>query len=468
MAARRPARGSRRDRRRTSRPRRTSAGEAERDDAIAWPERVPPSRLRLLDLGTGELPGDTGLGNRHVVDVGPAPGRRPAGGAHLGLPRRSIPVRSTAGLHVVDPVTGSGPRSGAAGLDPRSPSWWRDDGGWHLSYLAMLPPGPVAGWLSSMSRCRGRRRRRSTRNLTAGCDRLPNPPGAGRRTAHRWRCSRTDSTPRSTSSIPGRGGSVRCPHGTASWTPCRVEPLGRDDRRAGLGLATSRSDVHAGSARRPADQAQRHPARNCAGSAAGAQERLSYQASDGLQLDGLLILPRRHEPPRRSVPARDGGARRSLRPVRGPVLLAACSRPGSGSRPPDTRSSCPTRAAARGTARQFAAAVAGPGRPGGVDRHRQRDRPAHRRRGRRSGPARHRRGEPRRVHGGLGDRADRPVRGRGDARRDQRLGDAGRAPAISAPWRPTSAAAAAGRVPARTATTSSARSRTPRRCPLRS
>ncbi len=68
----------------------------------------------------------------------------------------------------------------------------------------------------------------------------------------------------------------------------------------------------------------------------------------------------------------------------------------------------------------------GLGRQRRVDRHPGRDRPADRRRGRGPGPARHRRLEPRRVHGRVGDRADRPVQGRADGRRDQRLGNASR------------------------------------------
>jgi pimeloyl-ACP methyl ester carboxylesterase len=53
-------------------------------------------------------------------------------------------------------------------------------------------------------------------------------------------------------------------------------------------------------------------------------------------------------------------------------------------------------------------------------------RPAHRRRRRRPRPAGHRRLEPRRVHGRMGDRADRPVQGGRDGSRNQRLENARR------------------------------------------
>ena len=81
----------------------------------------------------------------------------------------------------------------------------------------------------------------------------------------------------------------------------------------------------------------------------GAQERLSYQASDGLGLDGLLILP-----PGRT---RADGPFPLDHPVHGGPYARYADRlilhphsPGSGSRPRATPSSCPTRAAARVTA----------------------------------------------------------------------------------------------------------------------
>ncbi|MFC7645635.1 hypothetical protein ACFQX6_37235 [Streptosporangium lutulentum] len=81
----------------------------------------------------------------------------------------------------------------------------------------------------------------------------------------------------------------------------------------------------------------------------GVQERLSYKASDGLDLDGLLILPA-------------GKSRRTARSRSSPWCTAAPtpgtptssispgSPRGSGSRPRDTRSSCPTREAVWDTA----------------------------------------------------------------------------------------------------------------------
>jgi dipeptidyl aminopeptidase/acylaminoacyl peptidase len=99
----------------------------ERDDAVAWTQRVPVNRLRLLDLGTGELRLVSGLGDRHVVEVV----QRPDGGP-LAVVSRATPAEdpyaSAAELHVVDQETGSVRDLGPVAMEASSPAWWKSGG----------------------------------------------------------------------------------------------------------------------------------------------------------------------------------------------------------------------------------------------------------------------------------------------------------------------------------------------------
>lgn len=112
-------------------------------DPIVWGHR-PGARLRLLDLGTGELRTVEDLGDRHVVEVS----QRPDGGplAVISWAEPDIdPGVLTAELHLVDPASCAVRSLGPLGLLAGSPTWWQAHDGWHLSHLAVTPPGLVGG-----------------------------------------------------------------------------------------------------------------------------------------------------------------------------------------------------------------------------------------------------------------------------------------------------------------------------------
>jgi dipeptidyl aminopeptidase/acylaminoacyl peptidase len=180
---------------------------AERDDAVLWGEQLPRSRLRLLDVSTGQIRVVRGLGDRHVVELA----QRPDGGP-LAVIRWASPEIDpgvfTNELHAIDPPTGAVRDLGRIEASASSPAWWRDGGSWHLTYLAS--PGPNGGHAVFDIAVPAASSGGQHRNLTEGMDSCP---------------AERDTRP--------------------------------ELRRIGWGI----------------------------------QERLSYQAYDGLGLDGLLILP---------------------------------------------------------------------------------------------------------------------------------------------------------------------------------
>jgi dipeptidyl aminopeptidase/acylaminoacyl peptidase len=254
---------------------------AERDDAFVWGQQLRWGRLRLLHLDTGELRTVDGLGGRHVVELAP----RPDGGL-LAVISWASPETDviTSELHVVDPRTGTVRDLGRIGTEARSPVWWQADGSWHLAYLAM--PEPFGG--HAVHDVDVTAAAAVHRDLTEGMAVCPTelaqvadgPPLAlfadGLDTAiyrldpglRRFRClsardGLVDSLTASSS------GEVIAALATTSYEPENVHagPPG--------GPLIRLSDTQ------PALRAIRW----------GTQERLCYQASDGLGLDGLLILP---------------------------------------------------------------------------------------------------------------------------------------------------------------------------------
>jgi dipeptidyl aminopeptidase/acylaminoacyl peptidase len=261
--------------------------QAERDDAVVWGERVPCSRLRLLDLGTRELRVVDGLGDRHVVEVAQRPDDGPLAVISWATPEID-PGASTAELHVVDPQTLAVHDLGRVEWDARSPAWWSADGAWHLAYLAVTPPGSVGGFAVFDLAVPAAGAAADRRNLTAGMAVCPThlvqvSGGAplalfadGLDTAI-WRL---DSGVRRFRQVSAR-------HGL-------TDALSVSRSGAAVAVLASTSyepqDVHAGPPGgrlvRLSDTRPELRRIRC-----GLQERLSYQASDGLGLDGLLILP---------------------------------------------------------------------------------------------------------------------------------------------------------------------------------
>jgi dipeptidyl aminopeptidase/acylaminoacyl peptidase len=256
---------------------------AERDDAFVWGQQLPPARLRLLDLATGELRTVDGLGDRHVVEVAP----RPDGGA-LGVISWVSPEIDpgviTNELHVVDPATGAVDDLGRIGTEAESPAWWRADGDWHLAYLAMPEPySSSAVYDVDVAADAG-----VHRDLTEGMAVCPTslaqvadgPPLAlfadGLDTAiyrldprlGRFECvAARDGLVDSLTAC--RSGEVIAALASTSYEPKNVQagPPGGPLVR----LSDTQPDLRTISW--------------------GTQERLSYPASDGLGLDGLLVLP---------------------------------------------------------------------------------------------------------------------------------------------------------------------------------
>jgi dipeptidyl aminopeptidase/acylaminoacyl peptidase len=259
---------------------------AERDDAIVWGQQLRRGRLRVLDLAAGELRTVDGLGRRHVVELAP----RPDGGALAVISWASPekdPGLTTSELHVADLETGTVHDLGRIGPRARSPAWWQADGGWHLAYLAR--PGPFGGYGSyAVYDVAVTAAAAVHRDLTEGMTACPadlaqvadGPPLALFADGLDTAIYRLDPGPRRFRSLSARDGLADSL--TASRSGEVIAALATTSREP--------VNVHAGppggplirlSDTQPALRAIRW----------GTQERLCYQATDGLNLDGPLILP---------------------------------------------------------------------------------------------------------------------------------------------------------------------------------
>lgn len=259
----------------------------ERDDAMVWGERVPYSRLRLLDLDTLQLRVVDGLGDRHVVEVVQRPDGGPLAVISWACPEID-PGTSTAELHVVDPGTGAVHDLGRIEFEASSPTWWSLHDTWRVAYLAVTPPGPVGGLAVFDVTVPAADTAGEHRNLTAGMAVCPTelvqvadgPPLALFADGLDTAIYRLDPGLQRFGRVSTRDGLVdsltvsRSGEVVAALASTAYEPM----------------DVHAGppggrlvrlSDTRPELRQIRW----------GTQERLSYKASDGLDLDGLLILP---------------------------------------------------------------------------------------------------------------------------------------------------------------------------------
>jgi dipeptidyl aminopeptidase/acylaminoacyl peptidase len=254
----------------------------ERDDPIVWGEQRGRGRLRLLDPVTRELRAVADLGGRHVVELA----QRPDGGpvAVVSWVSREIdPGAITNELHIVDPDTGTVRDLGRVAGYARSPVWWADDGTWHLAYLAEHDPYGGFAIYDTVPDASF-----SPRDLTKDMQASPTdlaqvadgPPLALFASGLDTEIHRLDPGPlpfRCLSTSAGLAGSL---------TACRSGEV----VAVVATTAYEPSDVHAG----PPDGPLRRISDTrpeLRGIEWGTQERLSYQTSDGLALDGLLILP---------------------------------------------------------------------------------------------------------------------------------------------------------------------------------
>lgn len=120
-------------------------------DAMVWSERAVRRhwlwhRLRLLDLSSGGLTLAAGLDGRHVVDIVQRPGGGPLAVVSRECPEDE-PGACTGRLHIVDPDAGTAADLGRTGFEGRSPAWWRGPDGWHVAWLAGVPPAHASAVL---------------------------------------------------------------------------------------------------------------------------------------------------------------------------------------------------------------------------------------------------------------------------------------------------------------------------------
>ena len=261
--------------------------EAEGDDAKVWGRHLPVTRLRLLDLATGVVRTVDGLGDRHVVEVTQRPDGGPLAVLSWATPELD-PGVTTVGLHLVAPETAAVQDLGPLGVEAQFPVWWNHDGEWHLAHLTVTPGHLVGGLavIDTVPLATGPTLEH--RNLTVGMSACPTelvqvadgPPLAlfadGLDTAL-YRLDPQSLRFQRLSCAPGTLAGLTASH--SGETLAVLMSTTREPR-----------NVHAGPTGGPLLRLS-DTSPELRRIRWGAQERLSYQASDGLQLDGLLILP---------------------------------------------------------------------------------------------------------------------------------------------------------------------------------
>ncbi|WP_329109988.1 S9 family peptidase [Micromonospora sp. NBC_01699] len=264
----------------------------ERDDARVWGERVRPDRLRLLDVRRREIRTPDGFGDRHVVEVT----QRPDDGM-LAVLTWSTPEVDPGlvepALHLFDPDRGRTRDLGPAAADASSLVWWSADDGWHLAYVAKTPPILVGGHAVLDVTVPVGGPVGEHRNLTAGTTSCPSD------------LVQVDTGPPLVLVADGLDTAIQ-----------RLDPLGPHlvEMARVDGLATSLTTNRRGDTVAVVVSTSYEPGNVHAGRACGpltrltdlrpelrdirwgVQERLAYEASDGLALDGLLILPAGRSP----------------------------------------------------------------------------------------------------------------------------------------------------------------------------
>lgn len=252
----------------------------DRDDAIVVGEREPRARLRLLDLRTGRVTAPDVFGDRHVVELR----QRPDGGPLAVLTQVSADNDygpRTRQLHLFDPTTGTAEDLGPVEAEARSLAWWPAEDGWHLGYVALTPPVLQAGTavfdLALASRV--------LRNRTAGLSMCPTElcqtdaaPLVVFADGLNTTLARLDPTgPTTLSRHPGRLDAL-----TATPTGEEIAAL--------TGSRYQPANVHLGPPTGPLRKiTDTRPELD--GIALGTQQPLAYRAADGLDLEGLLVLP---------------------------------------------------------------------------------------------------------------------------------------------------------------------------------
>ena len=264
--------------------------QAEGDDAMVWSERAQCQhwlwhRLRLLDVASGELSVVAGLAGRHVADVAQRPDGGPLAVVSWDCPQYE-PGVFTSRLHIAGLDDGTVTDLGRLGLEAHSPAWWQGADGWHVAWLEMVPPGEGVAVLDLAVSADGTVSA-GPENLTAGLTACPDslvqvtggPPVALFAEGLDTALYRLDPTARSFSRVtgwPGQAVSLSASHdGTVIAVLASTAYAPRDVSAGPPDGLIRISDTRPG----------------LRGITWGTQERLSWRASDGLELDGVLILP---------------------------------------------------------------------------------------------------------------------------------------------------------------------------------
>ncbi|MGA8113975.1 MAG: prolyl oligopeptidase family serine peptidase [Actinocatenispora sp.] len=252
----------------------------DRDDAIVVGEREPRVRLRLLDLQTGGVTTPSVFCDRHVVELR----QRPDGGPLAVLTQASADSDygpRTGQLHLFDPTTGTAEDLGPAGAEARSLAWWPGEDGWHLGHVALTPPVLQAGTaVFDLAVGSG-----VVRNRTSG---LPMCPTELRQTDAGPLVLFADGLNTTLTRLDPAGPT------TLSHHPGHLEDLTTTpDGEFVAALTGTRyqlPDIHIGP---PAGPLRRltNTRPELDAITLGTQQPLAYRAADGLDLDGLLVLP---------------------------------------------------------------------------------------------------------------------------------------------------------------------------------
>jgi dipeptidyl aminopeptidase/acylaminoacyl peptidase len=263
---------------------------AEGDDAMAWSERAVRQhwlwrRLRLLDLASGELTVVAGLAGRHVTGVAQRPDGGPLAVVSWDCPEYE-PGIFTSRLHIAGLDDGTAADLGRLGLEAHSPVWWQGADGWHVAWLADPPSGCGAAVLDVAVPADGTAVGEPG-DLTAGMTACPDelvqvtggPPVA----------LFAEGLDTALYQLDPDGPSFRRVTGWSGWAAA----LSASDDATGIAVLASTAyaprDVSAGPPDGLIRVSDTRP--ELRGIAWGTQERLSWRAPDGLELDGVLILP---------------------------------------------------------------------------------------------------------------------------------------------------------------------------------
>jgi dipeptidyl aminopeptidase/acylaminoacyl peptidase len=252
----------------------------ERDDAVVAGEDESHDRLRLLDLRTGRITTPDVFTGRHVVELR----QRPDGGPLAVLTRAGTDSDygpRTGRLHLFDPVTGNAEDLGPVAAEAYSLAWWPAGDGWHIGWIALTPPQLQAGTAVFDLALTGGVRS----NRTAG---IPMCPTSLSQTEAAPLVVFADGLDTTVARLGTMGLTVLARH------PGRLDEVttSLDGKRiaALTGTRHEPADVHAGPPAGPLRKiTDTRPEIN--GILLGTQRRLSYAAADGLELDGLLVLP---------------------------------------------------------------------------------------------------------------------------------------------------------------------------------